>query len=56
MFTINSPGRIKDIEQIQDLPITTKQDLRDNFPYGFLTLEMKDVAGGHDDNQVSGRR
>ena len=36
-----SPGDIRDTSQIQDFPFTTKQDLRDNFTYGFLTLPKK---------------
>ena len=30
------PGDIKDIEDLKKLPFTTKQDLRDNYPFGLL--------------------
>ena len=30
------PGDIKSIEDITKLPFTTKDDLRDNYPFGFL--------------------
>ena len=29
------PGDIKGIEDINKLPFTTKEDLRDNYPFGF---------------------
>ena len=34
-------SKIKSLEEISKLPFTTKQDLRDGFPYGFL-CENKD--------------
>ena len=38
------PGDIKSIEDIEKLPFTTKEDLRDNYPFGLLAIPMKDVA------------
>lgn len=47
-------GDIKDISQIRELPFTTKQDLRDNFPYGFLTLPKKEIIRLHSSSGTTG--
>lgn len=47
-------GDIKAISQIKDLPFTTKQDLRNNFPYGFLTLPKKDIIRLHSSSGTTG--
>lgn len=49
-----SPGSVKNITQIQDLPFTTKQDLRNNFPYGFLALPKKEVIRLHSSSGTTG--
>ena len=36
-------GCLKRLDDIKDIPFTTKQDLRDGFPYGFLTVSLNDV-------------
>ena len=38
------PGDIRSIEDIDKLPFTTKEDLRDNYPFGLLAIPMSDVA------------
>ena len=38
------PGDIKGIEDITKLPFTTKDDLRDNYPFGLLAIPKKDVV------------
>lgn len=38
------PGDIKGIEDIHKLPFTTKEDLRDNYPFGLLAIPKKDVV------------
>ena len=38
------PGDIKGIEDINKLPFTTKEDLRDNYPFGLLAIPKKDVV------------
>lgn len=47
-------GDVKDIAQISDLPFTTKQDLRENFPYGFLTLPKKEIIRLHSSSGTTG--
>jgi phenylacetate-CoA ligase len=49
-----NPDSIKDISQIQELPFTTKQDLRENFPYGFLTLPQKEIIRLHSSSGTTG--
>ncbi|HAZ02582.1 MAG: phenylacetate--CoA ligase [Bacteroidetes bacterium GWF2_42_66] len=48
------PGTIKNIEEITKLPFTTKQDLRDHFPYGFLTVDRRDVVRLHSSSGTTG--
>lgn len=38
------PGDIKGIEDIHKLPFTTKEDLRDNYPFGLLAVPKSKVA------------
>ena len=46
--------RISMVENIRDLPFTTKQDLRNNFPYGFLSLPKKDIIRLHSSSGTTG--
>jgi phenylacetate-CoA ligase len=48
------PGSIKNITQIKELPFTTKQDLRNNFPYGFLSLPKKEIIRLHSSSGTTG--
>lgn len=45
---------IKHIDQVKDLPFTTKQDLRNNFPYGFLATPKQDVVRLHSSSGTTG--
>ena len=38
------PGDIKEIEDINKLPFTTKEDLRANYPFGLLAVPPEKVA------------
>lgn len=42
------------IEDIRKLPFTTKQDLRDHFPYGFLTMPKKEIIRLHSSSGTTG--
>ena len=35
------PGDIRGIEDIHKLPFTTKEDLRDNYPFGLLAVPQE---------------
>lgn len=38
------PGDIKGIEDIHKLPFTTKEDLRDNYPFGLLAVPQEKIV------------
>ena len=38
------PEDIKSVDDLIKLPFTTKQDLRDNYPYGMNAVPMSDVV------------
>src|SRR5574344_2479505 len=39
-----SPDDIQTIDDIVKLPVTTKQDLRDNYPYGLMSAPKSDIV------------
>ena len=45
---------IKSIDQIRDLPFTAKDDLRQDFPWGFLAADKKDVVRLHSSSGTTG--
>jgi len=49
------PDRLKSLEYVKDIPLTTKQDLRAGFPDGFLTVGMEDVIRLHSSSGTTGR-
>ena len=49
------PGQIKFIEDIEKLPLTTKDDLRENWPYGFLAASKSDLVRMHSSSGTTGR-
>ena len=49
-----SPDSISSVEDIRKLPFTTKQDLRENFPYGFLAIPKEEVVRLHSTSGTTG--
>ena len=49
------PGDIKGIDDLCKLPFTTKQDLRDNYPYGLFAVPMEDIVRIHASSGTTGR-
>ncbi len=49
------PGDIKGMDDLHKLPFTTKQDLRDNYPYGLFAVPMEDVVRLHASSGTTGR-
>lgn len=49
-----SADDIKTIEDVRKLPFTTKQDMRDNYPFGFLACDQKDVIRLHSSSGTTG--
>lgn len=50
------PEDIKSIADLQKLPFTVKQDLRDNYPYGMFASPMKDVVRIHASSGTTGKQ
>jgi phenylacetate-CoA ligase len=49
------PDDIKVISDIQKLPFTTRQDLRDNYPFGLFAVPMSSIVRLHASSGTSGR-
>ncbi len=49
------PSDIKGIEDISKLPFTTKKDLRDGYPFGMFSAEMKDIVRIHASSGTTGK-
>lgn len=49
------PGDIKDIDDIKKLPFTTKQDLRDNYPFGLFATPKSEVVRVHASSGTTGK-
>ena len=50
------PGDIRSIDDIVKLPFLTKQDLRDNYPYGLFACPMDDVVRIHASSGTTGKQ
>lgn len=50
-----SPEKIRTLEKVKDLPFTTKEDLRKEFPYGFLTVPKERIVRVHSSSGTTGR-
>lgn len=46
---------IKNIEDVAKLPVTVKNDLRDNYPFGLCAVPMKDVCRVHASSGTTGK-
>ncbi len=51
-----SPDDIKSVDDISKLPFTTKQDLRDTYPYGMFACPMEDVVRLHASSGTTGKQ
>lgn len=49
-----APEDIKSIDDIVKLPFTTKQDLRDNFPYGLQAAPSSEIVRVHASSGTTG--
>ena len=50
------PGDIKSLDNLRDLPITTKQDLRDTYPFGLFAVPMEDIVRIHASSGTTGKQ
>jgi phenylacetate-CoA ligase len=53
-FDGSSTGKLSSLEELKDLPFTTKEDLRSGFPYGFLTKDLQEVIRLHSSSGTTG--
>jgi phenylacetate-CoA ligase len=49
------PGDLKKIEDLSRLPFTTKDDLRDNYPFGLFAVPMERVVRIHASSGTTGK-
>jgi phenylacetate-CoA ligase len=49
------PESIQTIEDIAKLPFTTKQDLRDNYPFGLFAVPMSEIVRVHASSGTTGK-
>lgn len=50
-----TPADVKSLEDLVRLPFTTKQDLRDNYPYGMFATPMDHVVRIHSSSGTTGQ-
>lgn len=49
------PDDVNSLEDLHSLPFTTKQDLRDNYPFGLFSVPMSDVVRIHSSSGTTGK-
>ncbi len=49
------PEAVDSIEQISSLPLTEKDDFRDNYPYGLFATDLRDVVRVHASSGTTGQ-
>ena len=49
------PASLGSLDDIRQLPFTTKQDLRNNYPYGMFAVPMRDVVRIHSSSGTTGK-
>ena len=49
-----TPDDIRSVDDIVRLPFTTKQDLRDNYPYGLFASPMSQIVRLHASSGTTG--
>ncbi|MBF0242585.1 MAG: phenylacetate--CoA ligase [Desulfamplus sp.] len=50
-----TPSDIKTLKDLQKIPFTVKQDLRDNYPYGMFAVPMQNVVRIHASSGTTGK-
>ncbi len=49
------PGDIKELDDLRKLPFTTKQDLRDSYPYGMIAVPLEKIVRFHASSGTTGQ-
>jgi len=50
-----SPEEIQSIRDLSQFPLTTKEDLRESYPYGMFALPLREVVRIHSSSGVTGK-
>ena len=51
-----TPEDIKTMDNLRDLPITIKQDLRDTYPFGLFAVPMEEIVRIHASSGTTGKQ
>ncbi len=49
------PGDISSLDDLSKLPFTTKEDLRDNYPYGMFAVHLSEIVRIHSSSGTTGK-
>jgi phenylacetate-CoA ligase len=49
------PGDIRELSDLQKLPFTTKDDLREHYPFGLFAVPMRDIVRIHASSGTTGK-
>jgi phenylacetate-CoA ligase len=49
------PGDIKSLEDLRKLPFTTKDDLRENYPFGLFAVPLREIVRIHASSGTTGK-
>ncbi|MGB9859362.1 MAG: phenylacetate--CoA ligase family protein, partial [Moorellaceae bacterium] len=49
------PGDIQSLEDLSKLPFTTKDDLRENYPFGMFAVPMSEIVRIHSSSGTTGK-
>ncbi|WP_366924058.1 phenylacetate--CoA ligase [Metallumcola ferriviriculae] len=49
------PGDIQSLKDLEKLPFTLKQDLRDNYPYGMFAVPLSEIVRIHSSSGTTGK-
>ena len=49
-----TPDDIKTLDDIEKIPFTSKNDLRDNYPFGMITVHLDDIVEIHASSGTTG--
>jgi phenylacetate-CoA ligase len=50
-----APGDLKKLDDLQSFPFTTKEDLRQNYPFGMFAVPLSDVVRVHASSGTTGK-
>jgi phenylacetate-CoA ligase len=50
------PAKLNSLRDVNNIPLTTKEDLRASWPYGLLTVSKDELVRMHSSSDTTGRR